>query len=155
MKDIRRPTLLLDFSDAPQGRQRKSDYFLHDLLTRHYDVQIVNDPDVLFFTHTGHRNRLYSCKKIFYTQERYLPDWKNCDAAFTSASATIPGSTISPALRPTGRERISCVRPALIRRKSCGRDPVSAPISTNTKTGRWLRKPVFLGLEPAQKGRCL
>jgi len=85
VKNIQRPALLLDFSDAPQGRQRISDYFLHNLLARHYDVQIVDDPDVLFFTHTGHRNRLYSCKKIFYTQERYLPDWKNCDAAITSA----------------------------------------------------------------------
>ena len=79
-----KPILLLDFADA-LGRQKKNDNFLHNLLARHYEVQIVDDPDVLIFTHYGHRNRLYSCKKIFYTQERYLPDWNNCDAAITSA----------------------------------------------------------------------
>ena len=59
-----RPSLLLDFADA-LGRQSKTDNFLHNLLAQHYDVQIVDDPEVLIFTHYGHRNRLYSCKKIF------------------------------------------------------------------------------------------
>lgn len=79
-----KPILRLDFADA-LGRQSKTDNLLHNLLARHYDVQIVDDPDVLIFTHYGHRNRLYSCKKIFYSQERYGPDWTQCDAAVTSA----------------------------------------------------------------------
>ena len=84
-----KPTLLLDFADA-LGRQSKTDNFLRNLLARHYDVQIVDDPEVLIFTHYGQRNRLYSCKKIFYTQERYFPDWKNCDTAVTSAFCKHP-----------------------------------------------------------------
>jgi len=87
--------LLLDFADA-LGRQSKTDNFLHNLLARHYHVQMVDDPDVLFFTHYGHRNRLYSCKKIFYTQERYFPDWKNCDAAVTSAFCGHPRAYYFP-----------------------------------------------------------
>jgi alpha(1,3/1,4) fucosyltransferase len=88
-------SLLLDFADA-LGRQSKTDNFLHNLLARHYDVQIVDDPEVLIFTHYGHRNRLYSCKKIFYTQERYFPDWKNCDAAVTSAFCKHPRAYYFP-----------------------------------------------------------
>jgi hypothetical protein len=90
-----KPSLLLDFADA-LGRQKKNDNFLHNLLARHYEVRIVDDPDLLIFTHYGHRNRLYSCKKIFYTQERYLPDWKNCDAAITSAFCSLPHAYYFP-----------------------------------------------------------
>ena len=92
---IIKPVLHLDFADA-LGKAKKNDNFLHNLLVRHYDVQIVDDPEVLIFTHYGHRNRLYSCKKIFYTQERYLPDWKNCDAAVTSAFCNHPRAYYFP-----------------------------------------------------------
>jgi len=90
-----RPVLYLDFADA-LGRGVKNDNFLHNLLARHYDVRITDDPEVLIFNHYGQRNRLYSCKKIFVTQERYLPDWKNCDAAVTSAFCDHPRAYYFP-----------------------------------------------------------
>jgi hypothetical protein len=89
MDKARKPVLRLDFADA-LGVHKKNDNFLHNLLDRHYDVQIVDTPDVLIFTHYGHRNRLYSCKKIYYSQERYAPDWGQCDAAVTSAFCDHP-----------------------------------------------------------------
>lgn len=95
IQKMTKPVLHLDFADA-LGKAKKNDNFLHNLLARHYDVQIVDDPEVLIFTHYGHRNRLYSCKKIFYTQERYLPDWKNCDAAVTSAFCHHPRAYYFP-----------------------------------------------------------
>ena len=39
-----KPALFLDFADA-LGRLKKNDNFLHNLLARHYDVQIVDTPD--------------------------------------------------------------------------------------------------------------
>jgi hypothetical protein len=95
IQKITKPVLHLDFADA-LGKAKKNDNFLHNLLARHYDVQIVDTPDVLIFTHYGTRNRLYSCKKIFYTQERYLPDWKQCDAAVTSAYMDHPRAYYYP-----------------------------------------------------------
>jgi len=89
MENRSKPVLRLDFADA-LGVHKKNDNFLHNLLSRHYDVQIVDTPDVLIFTHYGHRNRLYSCKKIYYSQERYPPDWNQCDAAVTSAFVDHP-----------------------------------------------------------------
>ena len=62
MENGNKPVLRLDFADA-LGVQKKNDNFLHNILARHYDVQIVDTPDLLIFTHYGHRNRLYSCKK--------------------------------------------------------------------------------------------
>ncbi len=95
IQKMTKPVLHLDFADA-LGKEKKNDNFLHNLLARHYDVQIVDTPDVLIFTHYGTRNRLYSCKKIFYTQERYLPDWKQCDAAVTSAYMDHPRAYYYP-----------------------------------------------------------
>jgi hypothetical protein len=78
-----RRILMVDFVDA-LGRVSKTDNQLHNLLQKKYEVLVVDAPEVIFFTHYGHRNRLYSCKKIYYSQERYPPDWKQCDAAITS-----------------------------------------------------------------------
>jgi len=89
MENGNKPLLRLDFADA-LGVQKKNDNFLHNILARHYDVQIVDTPDVLIFTHYGHRNRLYSCKKIYYSQERYAPDWNQCDAAVSSSYVDHP-----------------------------------------------------------------
>ena len=107
---ITKPVLHLDFADA-LGKGVKNNNFLHNLLARHYDVRIVDDPDVLIFTHYGHRNRLYSCKKIFYTQERYLPDWKQCDAAVTSAFCNDPRAYYYPFFA-AHRKGENLVRPA-------------------------------------------
>ncbi len=89
------PVLELDFADA-LGKGIKNNNFLHNLLAQHYEVRIVDDPRVLIFTHYGHRNRMYSCKKIFYTQERYLPDWRQCDAAITSTLCSHPRAYYHP-----------------------------------------------------------
>ena len=46
---MNKPILHLDFVDA-LGKLKKNDNFLHNLLAWHYDVQIINTPDVLIFT---------------------------------------------------------------------------------------------------------
>lgn len=90
-----RPLLDLDFADA-LGKNSKTENFFTDLLSRAYRVRIVDDPDVLLFTHTGQRNRLYSCRKIYYSQERYPPDWGQCDAAVTSCYVDHPRAYYLP-----------------------------------------------------------
>lgn len=87
--------LRIDFADA-LGKGLKNDNFFHNLLAQHYQVQVVDTPEVLFFTHYGHRNRLYSCKKIYFSQERYPPDWKQCDAAVTSCHVDHPRAYYFP-----------------------------------------------------------
>ena len=95
MKTNDHPVLDLDFADA-LGKIPKTDNFYYHLLSRHYRVRIVDTPEVLFFTHYGHRNRLYSCKKIYFSQERYPPDWRQCDAAVTSCYVDHPRAYYFP-----------------------------------------------------------
>lgn len=95
MSLLTKPALFFDFSDA-LGKVPKNQNFLYDILSRHYEVKIVDEPDVLIFTHTGQRNRLYTCKKIYYSQERYPPDWGQCDAAVTSCFADHPRAYYLP-----------------------------------------------------------
>ena len=60
--------LMVDFVDA-LGRVSKTDNLLHNLLQKKYEVIVVDAPEVIFFTHYGHRNRLFSSEK----QVRTIP----------------------------------------------------------------------------------
>lgn len=87
--------LLIDFVDA-LGITPKNDNFFFHLLSKEYQVQVVDTPNVVFFTHYGQRNRLYSCKKIYFSQERYPPNWRQCDAAVTSCYVDHPRAYYFP-----------------------------------------------------------
>ncbi len=80
--------ILIDFVDQP-ALMRKDNPFL-SLLGERFDLISSEYPDYVVFTHEGQRHRLYSCTKIFYTQERYRPDWKQCDFALTAAKIEDP-----------------------------------------------------------------
>ena len=68
------------WADFPQTRES---YLILQLLRKHYDVKICNDPDYVFFsvfgeTHWGVPDR---CVKIFHTGENLVPDFNACDYA--------------------------------------------------------------------------
>jgi alpha(1,3/1,4) fucosyltransferase len=76
-----KPTLKIDFSDF-MGIN-KADNFFTCLLSKQYNVVISDKPDLLIYCNMGHLNRLYSCKKLFWTSESLLPDYRFCDFAIT------------------------------------------------------------------------
>ena len=80
--------LLIDFLDLP-GLEREQNPFL-PLLRRRFELVSSEYPDYVVFTHAGHRHKLYSCTKIFYTQENYAPNWRNCDFAILSIKVDDP-----------------------------------------------------------------
>jgi hypothetical protein len=80
--------ILMDFVDF-HGLERSRNPFL-PLLNLRWDVVSSEYPDYLVFTHEGQRHKLYSCTKIFYTQENYLPDWRQCDFAVLSRKLDHP-----------------------------------------------------------------
>jgi hypothetical protein len=53
------------------------------VLSRHYDVVMSDEPEVLFFTGFGTENRKYHCTKIYYTGENIRPPLFLCDFAFS------------------------------------------------------------------------
>ena len=80
--------ILIDFVDFP-GLERSQNLFL-PLLNQRWEVVASEYPDYVIFTHEGQRHKLYSCTKIFYTNENYVPDWRQCDFAILSRKIPHP-----------------------------------------------------------------
>jgi len=94
-----KPKVSINFIDFPP----QSRAFFLDLLSPHYDFTFDDTPDFLFFSHIGHRHRLYNCTKIFHTQEKYWPNWKECDYAAVSVLVDDPRSAYLPIYAFDGR----------------------------------------------------
>ena len=110
-----KPKVSLNFIDFPA----QSRAFFLDLLSPHYDFTFDDSPDFLFFSHIGHRHRLYNCIKIFHTQEKYWPNWRECDYATVSVLADDPRSSYLPIYAFDGQKdklvRTSAPDPVTIR----------------------------------------
>ncbi len=78
----RRPRLRIDFADFYPGFEKSHNFFTRTLAHR-WEVVICDRPDLLIFSHLGQAHRLYPCPRIFWTEETILPDWHQCDAAWT------------------------------------------------------------------------
>lgn len=78
---MKRSKLKLDFTDF--GGLNKVDNWFTRILSRDFDVEISDKPDLLIFQEGGHLNRLYTCKKLFWTGESFQPDWARTDYAMT------------------------------------------------------------------------
>ncbi|MBC2595764.1 hypothetical protein H5P28_15970 [Ruficoccus amylovorans] len=76
-----KPKLKLDFCDF-NGVDKLNNPFTR-LLSQRYEIEISDRPDLLIFQEGGHMNRLYTCKKLFWTGESVLPDWDRTDYAMT------------------------------------------------------------------------
>ena len=111
-----KPKVSLNFIDFPA----QSRAFFLDLLSPHYDFTFGDTPDFLFFSHIGQRHRLYNCIKIFHTQEKYWPNWRECDYAAVSVLADDPRSSYLPIYAFDGRKdklvRTSAPDPVTIRK---------------------------------------
>ena len=105
----------LNFIDFPPQSQA----FFLDLLSPSYDFTFDDTPDFLFYSHIGHRHRLYNCIKIFHSQEKYWPNWKECDFAAVSVLVDDPRSAYLPIYafdgRPEKLVRTSVPDPVIVR----------------------------------------
>lgn len=81
-----KPTVRLAFCDfwhpntAAAVREKNP---IYHLLRRHFDIELVDDPDFLIYSCFGHRHLKYGCTRIFYTGENLRPDFEACDYAFS------------------------------------------------------------------------
>lgn len=72
----------IDFSDFWGGFDKTDNYF-YNLLKEEFDIEISNNPDVLFFSVFGNQHQSYQCKKVFYTGENVAPPLGYCDYSFS------------------------------------------------------------------------
>lgn len=56
-------------------------YFLIKTLKKHYEVEISDDPEYLFYNESTYEYLKYDCIKIFYTGENIHPNFNFCDYA--------------------------------------------------------------------------
>ena len=80
--------ILIDLLDFPDLAKEDNPFL--SILRRRYNPVLTDFPDYLVYTHEGNRHRLYSCTKIFYTQECFTPNWTQCDFAITSVKVDHP-----------------------------------------------------------------
>ncbi len=57
--------------------------FFHNILQKHYDIELSDDPDIIFCSVFGFEHLNYTCKKIFYIGENIKPDFNYYDYAFS------------------------------------------------------------------------
>ena len=110
-----KPQVSVNFIDFPP----QSRAFFLDLLSPHFHLTFDDAPDFLFYSHIGQRHRLYNCIKIFHSQEKYWPNWKECDYAAVSVLVDDPRSAYLPIYAFDGRAdqlvRTSAPDPVAIR----------------------------------------
>ena len=75
-------TLKINFTDFWENFD-KTDNFFFDLLSKHYLVEISDNPDYLFYSCYGNEFFKYDCIRIFYTSENLRPDFLQCDYALS------------------------------------------------------------------------
>jgi hypothetical protein len=73
--------LKIDFVDF-HGIDKNNNPFTK-VLSKTFDLTISDRPDLLIFGSGGHMHRLYTCKKVFHTNETIDPDWAQTDYALT------------------------------------------------------------------------
>jgi hypothetical protein len=76
-----KPRLKIDFVDF-HGIDKNNNPFTK-VLSKNFDLTISDRPDLLIFGSGGHMHRLYTCKKVFHTNETIDPDWTRTDYALT------------------------------------------------------------------------
>jgi alpha(1,3/1,4) fucosyltransferase len=73
--------LKLDFVDFYDVN--KNDNHFTRILSKYFDIEINSRPDIVIFSGSGHVHKLYTCKKVFYTNESLDPNWNEADYAIT------------------------------------------------------------------------
>lgn len=56
-------------------------HFISKVLRKYYDIEIVEEPEYLFFSTFGDQHYAYNCVKILYIGENVSPDFNICDYA--------------------------------------------------------------------------
>ena len=84
-----KPRLSIDFVDFGKGFDKGDNVFVRSLSER-FDVRLMDQPDILIYSDFGSHHPLYSCRKVYYTNESPAADFTRCDYALTSRLSADP-----------------------------------------------------------------
>ena len=78
-----KPRIKVDFIGFWDGFNKTDNWFWHTL-RRGFDPVLADQPEFLFFSDGSSRAwQLHVCTRIYFSVERHLPDWRQCDFALT------------------------------------------------------------------------
>jgi len=72
----------INFTDF-WSRFDKTDNLFWNLLSKHYELELSDEPDILFYSYFGQDFRNYNCIRILFQGENVRPNFKECDFAFS------------------------------------------------------------------------
>ena len=75
-------TVRIDFCDSHFAYDKTDNFFYH-LLRERFKVVLSDQPQFLIYSDYGDVHKLHTCVKIYFTVESFLPDFRECDYAFT------------------------------------------------------------------------
>jgi hypothetical protein len=85
-----KPCIRLAYSDFWGSFDPRRNYFA-ELLGPHYDLELSDEPDVLFYSCFGRDFRRFRrATRVFYTGENVRPNFRQCDFAFSFDHADRP-----------------------------------------------------------------
>ncbi len=100
-----KPVVKIAFSDFWGGFDPDDNYFTR-LLSPHFELVRVEEPDFLIYSCFGRRHLRFRGVKIFYTGENVRPDFSECDYAFTFDHLARPGHYRLPLYAAYGDPRL-------------------------------------------------
>lgn len=68
----------INFIDFWPGFVKEDNYFIN-LLSKYYQVEISNSPEIIFYSNYGKKYLEYSCIRIYFSGENIRPDFSACD----------------------------------------------------------------------------
>lgn len=71
-------TIKINFCDWWSNFNKENNRFIN-LLKKHYNVEISDNPDFLFYSCYGRKFEKYNCVKIFCNDENVIPNFNECD----------------------------------------------------------------------------
>ena len=77
-----KPLLRINFTDFWEPFNKKDNFF-YNLLSKHYTIELSENPDYLFYSCYGQEYLKYKCFRIFYASENKRPDFWQCDYALS------------------------------------------------------------------------
>jgi len=75
-------TISINFADFVSRFEPRNNYF-YNLLSRYYNVEIADNPELLFCTCYGHQRYKYNSLKVYYTGENERPNLEENDFAMS------------------------------------------------------------------------
>lgn len=74
--------LKIKFVDFWNTFQPQNNFFWNEL-SKYFQLELSDNPDILFYSVFGNENYKYTCYRIFYTGENIRPDFRFCDIALS------------------------------------------------------------------------